>query len=828
MSVKTVSQTISADTTVSREYWLAVLGGLAPTRVPRWSEEPDEGIGTIERVVPDDLHDGLERLARRQAVPVATLVLAAHVKVLAVLSGERQVTTGYVAVPGRAPVPCRVAVPDGSWRDLVHATALAESELLPHHAFPVVELREELGLSGPAFETELDPTGGSGPLSPETVLGVAVSWTEGRPRLVLRHRREVLDAGAALRLVDYHLTALAHMAADPDVPHGEASLVGPVELRAQVTGLAGPRRELPDLRLPDLFARRAASHPDRVAAEHGDQALTYAALDDRVNRIGRALLDRGLRPEDVVAVVTGRNLDWMASVLAVLRAGGTYLPIEPQFPVDRIAAMLRRSGCRLALTEPGRTAMFDLALERSPGICVIPLDTVDRAGPISPPLVPARANQLAYLYFTSGSTGEPKGALCEHAGMLNHLYAKVHDLDLREGAVVAQTAPQCFDISLWQLVAGLLVGGRTVLVDQEAILDVDRFLDTLVDHRVQILQVVPSYLDVVLSRLEAEPRDLPDLRCVSVTGEPLPRDLIRRWFVARPGVPLVNAYGLTETSDDTNHEVMWHDPDDDRVPLGRPIANVHVYVVDEQLRPVPLGAPGEIVFSGVCVGRGYVNDPDRTAAAFLDDPLRPGERLYRSGDVGRWRPDGKLEFLGRRDTQVKVRGFRVELGEVETALTRLPGVRRASVVVDESAGSARLVAYVTGDRRLEAQDLRGRLADALPSYMVPSLLQQVSELPLTANGKVDTAKLRADARSTGSRTTVELSPAERRVAAAWAEVLDVPLADIGPDAHFADLGGTSLTAVRLVVALDRAVTLREVRACPVLADLARLLEGAPR
>ncbi len=463
-------------------------------------------------------------------------------------------------------------------------------------------LRDELGLSGPAFETELDPTGGSGPLSPETVLGVAVSWRAGRPVLTLRHRREVLDVGAASRIVGYHLAALAHMVADPESPHGEAGLVGPAELRAQVDGLAGPRRELPDLRLPDLFAMRAATHPDRVAAEHGDQVLTYAALDDRVNRIGHALLDRGLRPEDVVAVVTGRTLDWMASVLAVLRAGGTYLPIEPHFPADRIAAMLRRSGCRLALTEPGHTATFDLAREKVPGISVIPLDTVDQARPISPLLVPVRAHQQAYLYFTSGSTGEPKGALCEHAGMLNHLYAKVHDLGLREGAVVAQTAPQCFDISLWQLVSALLVGGRTVLIDQDAILDVDRFLDTLVDHRVEILQIVPSYLDVVLSRLEAEPRDLPDLRCVSVTGEALPRDLVRRWFGARPGIPLVNAYGLTETSDDTNHEVMWHDPDDDRVPLGRPIANVHVYVVDEQLRPVPLGAPGEIVFSGVCVG----------------------------------------------------------------------------------------------------------------------------------------------------------------------------------------------------------------------------------
>ena len=432
-----------------------------------------------------------------------------------------------------------------------------------------------------------------------------------------------------------------------------------------------------------------------------------------------------------------------------------------------------------------------------------------------------RAHQLAYLYFTSGSTGEPKGALCEHAGMLNHLYAKIHDLGLREGAVVAQTAPQCFDISLWQLVAGLLVGGRTVLIDQEAILDVDRFLDTLVDHRVEILQVVPSYLDVVLSRLEAEPRDLPDLRCVSVTGEALPRDLVRRWFGARPGIPLVNAYGLTETSDDTNHEVMWHDPDDDRVPLGRPIANVHVYVVDEQLRPVPLGAPGEIVFSGVCVGRGYVNDPDRTAAAFLDDPLRPGERLYRSGDVGRWRPDGKLEFLGRRDAQVKVRGFRVELGEVETALARLPGVRQAAVVVDESAGSARLVAFChrrPPSRRRRPAGSAGRLASA-----VHGALAAAAGVGAAADRQRQGRHGEAPRRRPRRRqaTSVELSPRGAAGRRRLGRVLDVPLADIGPDAHFADLGGTSLTAVRLVVALDRAVTLREVRTHPVLADLAR-------
>ena len=311
--------------------------------------------------------------------------------------------------------------------------------------------------------------------------------------------------------------------------------------------------------------------------------------------------------------------------------------------------------------------------------------------------------------------------MCEHAGMLNHLYAKIDDLQIGEGQVVAQTAPQCFDISLWQLVSALLVGGRTLLVEQEVILDVERFVDKIIEGRVAVLQVVPSYLEVVLSYLEQHPRELPDLRCVSVTGEALKKELTQRWFAAEPDIKLVNAYGLTETSDDTNHEVMDRAPDAGRVPLGPPVNNVHVYVVDEHLSPVPLGAPGEIVFSGVCVGRGYVNDPERTRLAFMADPHREGQRLYRGGDYGRWLPEGKLEFLGRRDTQVKIRGFRIEIGEIENTLLRVPGVRDGAVVVAERADQSKhLVAFYSGRQPLEVDVLRDRLGESLPEYMVPA------------------------------------------------------------------------------------------------------------
>ncbi|MEU0412814.1 non-ribosomal peptide synthetase [Streptomyces griseorubiginosus] len=645
-------------------------------------------------------------------------------------------------------------------------------------------------------------------LSAEPGDEVSVAVTDGTLRLC--YRTGALDTDAAARIAGYHLTALAH----PD----RTSLLSEEELRFQLEELAGPVRELPDRRVHELFEERVEKHPDAVAAVQGERRWTYAELNSRANQVGRALLARGLQAEDVVAVVMERNLDWMAAVLGVLKAGGVYLPVEPHFPAERVARTLSRAGCELVVTEHGSTGSLSGTAAET-----LFADAVYAGGHADDDLgIPVAAGQLAYIYFTSGSTGEPKGAMCEHAGFLNHVLAKVEDLGIGEGDVVAQTAPQCFDISLWQLLAGPVVGGRTLIVDQETILDVPRFVDTVVRGGVNVLQVVPSYLEAVLAELGQRPRELTGLRCVSVTGEAVKRELVQRWFAVAPGIRLANAYGLTETSDDTNHEVMDRVPDGDRVPLGRPVRNVRVYVVDEDLVPVPFGAPGEIVFSGVCVGRGYVNDPERTAAAFMADPYRPGERLYRSGDVGRWRPDGRLEFLGRRDTQVKIRGFRVEIGEIENALLRVDGVRDGAVVV---VRGAQLAAFCTGPAPVAADTVRERLAASLPSYMVPAVVHWRERLPLTANGKTDRRTLTAlaeDLDATGAGEPV--TAGERRLARAWAEVLGVPVERIGRLDHFFDRGGSSLSAVRLAIALDRAITLKDVVRHPVLADLAGLLD----
>lgn len=806
-----------------RRFWRGVLVAGGVTAIPRWTVDPVAGVAEHEATLPDELVTALRLLDDDPAL--GAVLAAAHAAVLASLSGEREVVTGYVPLTGGRPLPCRLTTEPHSWRALLEETRRATAELVSHADFPVDDLRRELGLTEPSFETVLDPTGGDDDLAEDAVLRVGFAGNAMR----VRYRTEVLDADCAARIADYHLTALQLIAADPDAEHRRQSLPGVEELRLQLHGLAGPHRELPDRRFHELFEQRAAAHPDAVAAVHGDRRWTYGELNARANRLGRALLVRGLRREGVVAVVCQRNLDWMAAVLAVFKAGGVYLPVEPHFPADRIATTLSRAGCTLVVTEPGSTTTLDQALGSLPGVRSVLVGESYREDHADGDLgVPVAADQLAYIYFTSGSTGEPKGVMCEHAGMLNHLYAKIEDLELGEGEVLAQTAPQCFDISLWQLVSALLVGGRTLLVEQEVILDVARFVDTIVEGRVGVLQIVPSYLDVVVAYLEQHPRVLPDLHCVSTTGEALKKELTQRWFAAQPTIRLANAYGLTETSDDTNHEVMDRVPDRARVPLGPPVRNVHVYVVDEHLSPVPLGAPGEIVFSGICVGRGYVNDPDRTRQVFMADPHRAGSRLYRSGDHGRWLPEGKLEFLGRRDTQVKIRGFRIEIGEIENTLLRVPGVRDGAVVVAERADESRhLVAFYSGIP-IDADLLRDRLGESLPSYMVPSAFHRREALPLTANSKIDRKALAALA---GELDVAEhaydapITATELRLAEAWATLFGVPVGEIGRRDHFFDLGGTSLSAVKLAVTLKREVSLKDITRHPVLADLAELVDG---
>ncbi len=787
-------------------FWARYLRGLVPTALPRWrSTAPPAETGGVIEVPLDDSAS----LAGRLGVPADIPALAVTVRVVALLAGEPAAVIGY------RHTPLRVRLPEGSWADLVHATASAVAEVAPQAGVPA---------GAPRMDVVFDAaTRGDAAL--------AVERSSCGSTLRLRHRADLIDAEHARRIGGYLARAMAAMAAGPDEPYAVSDPLSPDEHRRLREFGTGAVRELPDRRFHELFAERARRHPDAVAALHRGLSWSYARLDRRANQIAHALLAAGLSTGDVVGIATERSLDWLAGVIGVLKAGGVYLPLEPSFPAARITTLLDRSGCRIVLTDSsGASALSDVNVAHE-----LPLEATLGA-PAHDPGVPVQARQLAYIYFTSGSTGLPKGAMCEHLGLLNHLLAKVDDLGLDPDDVVVQNAQQSFDISLWQLLAPLLSGGRTLIVERDMVLDPARLLDTIAEHGATVLQTVPSYLDVLLRQVGHRPAGLGPVRLVSVTGEAVSKALVNRWFAACPTVPLVNAYGATEASDDTTHELLVAPPDGDLVPVGRPVANVTVYVLGPDGALLPPGCVGEIAFAGISVGRGYVNDPERTAEAFGTDPWQPGARLYRTGDFGRWLPSGTLEFHGRRDDQVKIHGVRIELGEVHSRLLQHPRVGEAAVVtVPEADGAKSLAAFYTGlagAAPVSAEELRAHLSAALPPAAVPARIHHMDTLPLNENGKVDRKALvalaaapttRADAR--GSDDTGPCTPAERRIAEVWAQALDRPVGDISGDDHFFDIGGTSLSALRVVATLNGLVSLDDMLRAPTLRALAAVADG---
>jgi amino acid adenylation domain-containing protein len=490
--------------------------------------------------------------------------------------------------------------------------------------------------------------------------------------------------------------------------------------------------------------------------------------------------------------------------------------------------MLTLAGCNHALVSREHRDLLAAAIGPAGPRLLVLEECLEQPTPSVPPRPPFDPRHLAYVIFTSGSTGVPKGAMLEQRGMLNHLWIKTAELGLGPEDAVAQSASQGFDISIWQFLAPLLVGGRVEVLEDEVAFDGARLLSEVARRGVTVLETVPSLLRAILDAGDLP--DLPRLRWLIPTGEALPPDLCRAWLARYPDIPLVNAYGPTECSDDVAHQVIHGAPleHESLVPIGRALANLRLHVLDRGLQPVPVTSAGELYVGGAGVGRGYLHDPAATARAFVPDPFSatPGERLYRTGDLVRRRSGGELEFLGRLDHQVKIRGSRIEPGEIEAALLRQPEVARCAVVVRESAAGAHLVAYVVGKNGAppDGENLVAALRRELPEAMVPSAFVPLEALPLTANGKLDRAALpepempRMDGSLTAPRT-----PTEERLARLWAEVLGVDAVGVHDD--FFALGGHSLLAMRLVArvnaSLDVQIALPDLFEQPTVAGIAR-------
>jgi amino acid adenylation domain-containing protein len=656
----------------------------------------------------------------------------------------------------------------------------------------------------------------------------------GRLMAAWKYSADLFEPDTVARMASQFESLLGEIAADPGRRLSELHLLTAEESMAAVSSGQGAHVELPAAaRVCELFAAQVERRPRALAVSCGDASLTYSELGERVGLYAAGLGGLGVGPEVLVALLLPRGLAFVATLLAVSRAGGAFLPLDPRHPLSRTVQILESSGTPLVLTTRDRLeevarAVGGLPRESRPRVACIEELAGARASEQMPlvdarrlPLVDARrlplvdARGLAYVLFTSGSTGRPKGVMVEHGGMVNHTLAKLSDLCIGEDDTLAQNGPQSFDIVVWQCLAPLAVGGRVAVFPDEVAEDPSQLVAEVKRRGVTVLQLVPSMLHAVLEHLtvhEEERHALAGLRWVVPTGDALPTELCRRWLELYPDIPLLNTYGSTECSDDQCHYRLANlEPPDEAVAvasIGTPIHNMTAHVLDGNLSPLPVGIVGELYIGGLGVGRGYLQDPARTAAAFVPDPFgeHPGARLYRTRDMARRRADGSLDFLGRIDHMIKLRGFRIEPKEVEAALCRHPSVAEAAVLASiHPSGERQLVGYVVPSTRLpegggvpEADELRQHLAESLPHYMVPAAFCLVDSLPLNANGKLDLQRLPAPDWQTirSEQFVAPRTPVEEKIAGVWAEVLG--LERVGVTDDFFAVGGDSIRSIQIV------------------------------
>jgi amino acid adenylation domain-containing protein len=641
----------------------------------------------------------------------------------------------------------------------------------------------------------------------------------------LEYNTDLFEAGTIRRLGDHLERLLAAFVADPDQHVSRLPLLGEDEWQRIGTEWNATEAAIPDRITPGLVETEAARAPEAVAACFEEGRLTYRELNTRANRLARHLERQGVGPNILVAVLVERSLDMLIAVLAVMKAGGAYVPLDPAYPADRLEFMLKDARIPLILTQEALRDRLAVP-EEVRTICL------DRDAPLmareAGENLPRRAapTDLAYVIYTSGSTGRPKGVRLTHRSLVNLLAAFRRIVDAGPRDVLVAVTTLSFDIAGLELFLPLVTGGQVVIAGRDVAADPAKLMGLLSAAGATIVQATPATWRMLT---EAGWQSAQGLR-VLCGGEALPTDLGAR--LRETGAEVWNVYGPTETTIwSTAHRV---DEVAGPVPIGRPIANTRIYVLDRTGEPVPIGVPGELYIGGAGVARGYLDRPELTRERFVADRFStdPAARLYRTGDIVRYRPDGALEFVGRGDHQVKVRGFRIELGEIETVLTQHPAVAEAVVVAREDRpGDRYLAAYLRSAGPVPAvSELRGFLKGRLPDYMVPSTFTSLEEFPLTPNGKVDRRRLpEPDDRRTVSRAPF-LAPrgrVEDAIAAAWRDVLR--LDQVGVDDNFFDLGGHSLLLVqvqaKLRSVLGREIAIVEMFQYPTIRTMAAHLTG---
>jgi amino acid adenylation domain-containing protein len=871
-----------SDSVISRQvaYWRGALAG-APEELELPFDRPRPAVASyrghrVPLEIPAEVHARLVEVARAEGVTTFMVLQAALAVLLSRLGAGTDIPIG-TAVAGRTDEALDDLVGffvntlvmrtdmsgDPTFRDVLARARAAGWAAFEHQDVPFERLVEELSparslarhplfqvmltlqnnaeamLRLPGLRAEAMPLSASMAKFDLDVMVREVFDANGTPaglRGGLIAAADLFELESAERIAARLVRVLELLVADPGTRLGAVQVLDEAELRRVLVEWNDTAAEVPRATLPELFEAQVARAPDAVAVTCDGPELSYAELDARANRLARLLTGRGVRPESVVAVVMERGVDLMVAVLGVLKAGGAYLPIDPGYPGERIAFMSADAGARSVLTA---VDLLDRVAES--GVPAIALDDPAVAGELAAlggeALAPGERDELlpehpAYVIYTSGSTGRPKGVAVTHDGLTNYVLWAAEAYGMAGGGAVPLHSSLAFDLTVTSVLVPL-VSGSAVAVSRaggaEGLAELVRRGDGFA-----MAKVVPAHLPL-LGELLTDAQVAAAARTWVVGGEALPGAVVRAWLERAPGSVLVNEYGPTEAvvgccvfEVTAGQEVGWS------VPIGRPIANTRLYVLDGNLAPVPTGVAGELFVAGVQLARGYVGRPGLTAERFVACPFEPGARMYRTGDVARWDADGRLEYLGRVDEQVKIRGFRIEPGEVQAVVAAHPRVAQAAVIAREDVpGDKRLVAYVVaaGDEAEDALPVLVREFSALrlPEHMVPSAVVVLEALPLSANGKLDRKALPAPelaAAAGAGRRPATLQ--EELLCEAFAQVIG--LQSVGVDDNFFALGGHSLLAMRLIsrirTVLGVEVGLAALFEAPTVAGLAARLPGA--
>ncbi|MCW3844166.1 amino acid adenylation domain-containing protein [Micromonospora yasonensis] len=739
------------------EYWTNLLAGTACALPGGWGGAPGSTELTVDFA---DLSPGLTTLAAAAGVPLSTVLLAAHQTVLGVLgaepAGHTEATLAPDGHPELAATDCerllhRVTLPvpmgagEGTWRRLVTRVAEGERAAWTHRYADRPPATAAGQRQHALFEWD-DAGTEAVPGLPVDGTAYGLRVTAGPARLRLRTAGETVDAGYARRLAALYREVLVAMAADPDGDARGTYLPADERRAVLVDWAVAETVERGEVTTLDLVRAQAEATPDRIAVRVGDARLTYRELIRRANRLSHHLRDLGAGPGDLVGVCLGRTSDLVPALLGVWQTGAGYLPLDPELPPERLRHMIEAADTTVVVTstvqQPTLTGLYDGTL-----VLVDTDAAAIAARPDSPLDVPVQPSQLAYVIFTSGSTGRPKGVMVPHAGLANYLLWTVDAYAAHGPGGAPVFSSISFDLGIPNIFTPLITGEPVHLLP-EPLDTADLGAHLVAGAPYSFIKMTPGHLDLLTWQLTAEQaRELAGI--VIAAGDSFTQALAARWLeLAGPdGTKVATEYGPTEITIGNSGQQIIEPPTTELVPLGAPIVNTSMYVLTERLDPVPVGVPGEVYIGGVGVARGYLGRPDLTSERFLLDPYGgPGSRLYRSGDLARWLPDGTLEFLGRIDNQVKIRGYRVELGEIQARLAAHPHVRDAVVIAREpSPGEKRLVAYVvlTAGHPLDRAALRAHLTADLPDYMIPAAFVAIDHIPLTTNGKVDSRALPA-------------------------------------------------------------------------------------